>query len=298
MKDRQAPSKPPPLRIPILSAVLHCVSMTVIVFFRSSFGYAYLSPKSVFFAFSWAFTLFCIYAWHAPGAWPRYWLLCLSGLAAIILYVTHLITAFSRELYRTGAHDHDSGTPHALRLLRRAGKAASPAFRRNWHLWVEPGVVLLASLVLRYGVGERPLSLWLFMAAPCLWLKEALNAWYFVRHRKLHEDSREDAEDLFEDAAPPPATVEAPKPVAKEKVRRARVGGPSAADELAEHRFAQVLRLMPPYTLEDAERHYRQLVKEHHPDVSSDGKTSETTAAELNEAIAWFRRKAAESRKP
>lgn len=292
MKDRQVPSKPPQLRIPILSAVLHCVSMTVIVFLRSSFGYAYLSPKSVFFAFSWAFTLFCLYAWHEPGAWPRYWLLCVSGLAAIALYVAHLVTAFGRELYRSGEHDHDSGTPHALRLLRRAGKGTSAAFQRNWHVWSEPGMILLAGLALRYIAGERHLSMWLLVVAPCFWLKEVLNVWFQLRQLKRHEDSREDAEDIFEDAVSAAPVAAAPKPAGKEKIRRARAGSQSAADELAERRFAQVLRLMPPFTLEEAERNYRKLVKERHPDASENGEGSEAATAELNEAIAWFRAKA------
>lgn len=96
------------------------------------------------------------------------------------------------------------------------------------------------------------------------------------------------------DEAAPPAQdgVAAPKPAGKEKVRWARAGGQSAADELVERRFAQVLRLMPPFTLEEAERNYRKLVKEHHPDTADGGAENGAAAAELHQAIAWFRARA------
>ncbi len=292
MKDRQIEQSPPQLRIPFLSAFLHCVSMTVIVFLRSSFGFAYLRPKAVFFVFSWAFGLFCFYAWHEQAVWSSWWLTCFYGAAAIGLYLLHLLIAFFRELYRKGMHDHDSGTPHFLRILRLKAKPRGPLFEMNWVLWVEPSFVLLAGLVLRFVFAEGHLSTWFMLVSPCLCFKEALNFWFQLRQKKRHGDAGEDAVDIFDESPNKPA-VEAPKAVGKEKVRRARASANSAADELKDRQFAQVLRLMPPYTLEEAETNYRRLIKEVHPDPNQATPENNALAAELNEAIAYFRHRLA-----
>lgn len=290
MKDRQVEQSPPQMRVPIVSAVLHCVSMTVIVFLRSSFGFVYLRPKSVFFAFSWAFVLFFIYAWNEKHIWAEYSVMSLYGLAAVTLYFVHLLTAFFRELYRGGAHDNDSGTPHTIRALRIFGKPITPLFEKNWHIWAEPVFVLLSGLMLRFIFGEKHLSTWLMAVAPCLSFKEALNYWFQIRQKKRHRDSRDDAEDIFDDEPSAP-TVEAPKPVGKVKVKRARASGNSADDEIKQRQFAQVLRLMPPYTLEDAEQNYRKLIKEFHPDSNQSEPANTPLAAELNDAIEFFRQR-------
>ena len=41
--------------IPLISPLLHCTAMTGLVFLRRNFGYAFLRPKAIFFAFTWAF---------------------------------------------------------------------------------------------------------------------------------------------------------------------------------------------------------------------------------------------------
>lgn len=288
MKDRQVEQSPPQMRIPIVSAVLHCVSMTVIVFLRSAFGFVYLRPKSVFFAFSWAFVLFFIYAWHEKQVWAGYSIVCLYGMAAVALYFIHLLTAFFRELYRGGEHDHDSGTPHTLRLLRMFGRPVTPLFEKNWHIWAEPLLVLLAGLMLRFVAGERHLSTWFFVVAPCLCFKESLNYWFQIRQKKRHMDSRDDAGDIFDDTPATP-TAEAPKGIGKEKVKRARASTIAAADEVKERQSAQILRLTPPFNLDDAELNYRKLIKQCHPDANEETVENTALAAELNEAIEFFR---------
>lgn len=289
MKDRQVEQSPAQSRIPVVSAVLHCVSMTVIVFLRSSFGFGFLRPRSIFFAFAWAIILFSIYAWNEPTVWRQFWALCLFGLAAATLYFIHFFTAFFREIYREGAHDNDSGKPHSLRILGFLGRQASPKLQKNWHIWGEPLLVLVAGLLLRI-FGEHYLSAWLILCAPCLCLKEALNHWFQIRQKKRHRDSRDDAEDIFEDAEPP-KTTEAPKPVGKDKVKRPRASSLPAEEEIRERQFAQVLRLMPPYRLTEAEQNYRELIKRHHPDPSHETPESNAMSAELNDAITFFRKK-------
>ena len=221
MKDRQVEHTPAQSRIPFVSAFLHCVSMTVIVFLRSGFGYAYLRPKSVFISFSWAFLLFTTYAWLEPGKWRGNAVLCLFGLTAMLLYAVHLTAAFVSELRGNATHDNDSGTPHMLRLPRSAAVPQPDTFRAAWVMWAEPALVLLAAFVARWPLGATNLSTWFFLTAPCLWLKEFLNHWLQIRQQKRRHDSMEDAKDGLQGShaqtdVPPTATS------LKGKVRRKR----------------------------------------------------------------------------
>lgn len=290
MKDRQVPPSPAQMRIPFVSAILHCVSMTAIVFMRSAFGFAYLGPKSVFFAFTWAFGLFFIYAWAEKLIWGKYWAVCAFGLAAVVLYFVHFFTALLREIYRSGEHDNDSGTPHTIRFLRLTGKPPSAQFQMNWLMWVEPLLVLLGGFAL-FIAGEKFVSRWLLLVAPCLCLKEMLNFWFQIRQKKRHEDSRDDAGDIFDDATPNVPQTEAPKPVGKEKVKRSRATAATAAEEIQDRHYAQILRLLPPYTLEAAEMNFKTLIKQYHPDPNTVTPENNALSAELYEAIAHFRAK-------
>ncbi len=288
MKDRQPPSSAPNLRIPILSPVLHCLAMPVIVYLRSSFGFSYLRPRSVFFALSWAMALFCVYVWHEREVWGRYWAVCMFGAGAILLYWTHFLVAFFRELYRRGEHDHDSGTSHLLRLLRLRKKLFTPLFEMNWQIWAEPGLVLMMGIVLKLITGEKLLSSWLMITAPCLSLKECLNFWLQLRQKKRHEDAQEDAFELIgEDDAGSEGPI--PLPARHERVKRQRISGQSAEEELTIQRFSKLLHITPPFTLATAESSYRQLVKQ----FGGDGELTPDQAtkfSELNEAIAFFRK--------
>lgn len=285
MKDRQVHARPPALRIPIVSTVLHCVSMTTIVFLRSDFGYAYLGPKSIFLAFIYALILFAVYAWNEPEVWQIYWAFCGFGIAAALLYLTHLFTAITREIYRVGKHDHSSGISHMLRAIG-AKRWAKP----HMHIWVEPVIVILIAILLRTVWSETKLSGWLMLVAPSLAVKEALNLWFQLRQKKRHHDSQDDAIDIF-DEDPRMQEAEAPKAVGRERVKRPRTNKTSAEDDLKERHFAQILRLMPPYTLDAAEQNYRQLIKEVHPDPNEQNSHNNALAAQLNDAIAHFRAK-------
>ena len=46
---------------------------------------------------------------------------------------------------------------------------------------------------------------------------------------------------------------------------------------------------MPPYTLEQAETNYRALIRNCHPDAAGDNPIASNRAAELNEALDYFR---------
>ena len=195
MKDRQVEQSPAALRVPVASTVLHCISMTVIVFLRSGFGYAYFRPKSIFVAFAWAFILFSAYAWLEPGKWSANAAVCLYGIAVIVLYLLHFMWSFASELRGNATHDNDSGTPHTLRILSLLGKPVSPTGRNIWVIWIEPAAVLAIALVIQFVSSARNLSAWLILAACSLWLKESLNYWLQLRQRKRHKDTLDDAKE-------------------------------------------------------------------------------------------------------
>ncbi|MBK8091542.1 MAG: J domain-containing protein [Verrucomicrobiaceae bacterium] len=73
----------------------------------------------------------------------------------------------------------------------------------------------------------------------------------------------------------------------REKRQRANGAGGQGDDE---KRFAEVLRLMPPYSLQQAEQNYRALMKTCHPDPNDESVENNQRAAELNDAIEFFRR--------
>ncbi len=288
MIDRQPQPSTPLARIPFLSAVLHCIAMTVIVYLRFSFGFTYLRPRSVFFVFSWAFVLFFIYSWIEPGVWPEYRGVCLYGMGAVLLYLVNFVWAFFSELYEKGEREYYSGTSYPIRLMRLAGWFPSARLEMNWHIWVEPGLVLLAAAVLRLLFGERHLSTWLFVVAPCFCFKECLNYWFRIRQKKRGAEAIKEAEEQINTPANN-ADVAAPKAARKQNVKQQRAGTMSAAEELQERRFAALLEMEPPFSLEQAEQNYRRLIKDCHPDPNDDSAENNRQTAELNDAVEFFR---------
>jgi hypothetical protein len=217
MRDTHT-ERPSPGRIPVLSPIVHCVAMTALVFTRSSFGFVFLRPKSVFFAFSWAFILFTIFAWDDSNRWREYTPVCLFGIAAIALYWFHLLIAFSRELYRAGEHDHYSGTSHPLLLVRGV---TTPKFEMNLHLWGEPATVLLMAAILRFAFGEHRLSGWLVFVSACMFCAEGMNYWVGVRREKIRTDMVNDTQQGGE-LLPGRTENGEPMPTRKERVKRQR----------------------------------------------------------------------------
>ena len=160
---------------------------------------------------------------------------------------------------------------------------------RTVHLWIEPSLVLASATILAAFFDERVLSRWLLVVAPGFWLKEFLNYWYELRHEKKETDIKEDAEGkVIRQSGTPSVPMPSAGGRKKRVDRRNRPSESLSSDTAQELRFAEILRLMPPYRLEDAERNYRHLIKECHPDRGIAG--SEERAGELNEAIEYFRR--------
>lgn len=291
MKDRQSASAGALARIPILSPVLHWMALPVIVLLRSGFGFSFLGSKAVFLSCVWAAGLLFIYARIEPGAWTKWWAFASFGIAASVFYITHLLIAFSREKNRRAKHDYDAGTPHLLKLLGGAN-LHSPRLELAVHLWLEPAATVFAALVLRGVFSERILSGWLVLVAASLWLKAFINWWYGIRSEKKHSDIMEDAGEKVAESA---GGVSVPLPNAdgrKERVRKPRTEKPppvSPGKEETEWRFAQVLRLMPPYDLQQAERNFAALINNCRPGCSSETPIEPQSANELVEAIEYFR---------
>ncbi len=290
MKDKQVEPASTQARIPLLSAVLHCVSMPALVFLRVSFGFAYLGPKSVFFAFSWALVLFTIYAWNEAETWQDYHAVVFFGAGAGALYWIHLLTAIGREFGPDAEHDTFSGKSHLLRLGRSFGVATTSKAEAIVHTWIEPAAILLAAVALRVISGEQRLAKWLVLTAACLCAKEALNYWHHLRSRKRQRDIFGDADENVAAPGSGGQATEMPKGTRKGRAKRPR--NFTRGDEEAETRHAaDLLRMVPPYSLEKAEANYHGLIKLEHPDAQQGTEESNARTAELNGAIEYFRAK-------
>ena len=223
MKDKQIPLSNAEPRIFLVSAVLHCVCMTGLVFLRSSFGFGYLRPKSVFFAFSWAFILYAIYAWVTESVWREHRALIVFGASALCLYWLHLIIALIREWTESGEHEQYSGIPHPIRLMRLAGWTASTNLEANLRLWGEPATVLVLAVLFRLTLGRQGLLRWLLLLALCLWSKETFNRWSQLRLRKRQKDIFADTEETVEQSTVTHFATEPPKTTRKARIKRARI---------------------------------------------------------------------------
>jgi hypothetical protein len=277
--DDAVNQRPVPAPIPVLSPALHCVAMTALVYLRTSFGYTFLRPKSVFFALSWAFVLFVIMAWHEPDIWREYRAVCIFGAGAVILYWIHFSLTFSREWRRRAEDDPYPGTSHALRF------GFPVASEETLRFWLEPAAVLFASAALHVVAAERHLSTWLLFVAFCMVGREAINYWTGIRRQKVVGETIRKVQqqgDAVSDERPAP---EPPKPTRTEPVKQKR----NTREAGREERFAKILRLHPPYTLEKAEENFKTLVQLEHPDAHGNSPESNAVTAELNEAIQFFR---------
>jgi hypothetical protein len=284
--DDAVNQRPVPTPIPILSPALHCVAMTTLVYLRTSFGYVFLRPKSIFFAFSWAFVLAFIMACNEPAIWTEYRALAVFGAGAVALYWIHFSITFFHEWRKTAEPDQYPGTSHATLLLRLFGLPSPSA--GLLHFWLEPAAVLAVSAALRVAAGERHLSAWLAFVALCMFAREAVNYWTSIRKEKGVGETLRKVQEQSETLSGDRPVAEPPKATRTEPVKMKR--NTAHAEEAArEARFAKLLRLRAPYSLEKAEENYKTLIQLDHPDANDNSPESNTAAAELNEAVAFFR---------
>ena len=167
--DRQAGHSPPTSNIPIISTLLHVVSMSIIVFLRQGFGYSFMRPIRLFILFSWVTLLFTGFAWTSKEentVWLQSRTCCAFAAAALILFFYHCLACRMKEWLQKAPHDHFSGRS----LL--AWKEQSTA-----QLYIEP---ILAFSLGAFFFTKYPnsmfLGFWLMFAATCLSIKEALKS--------------------------------------------------------------------------------------------------------------------------
>ena len=289
MIDRQPKAPDPEPRIPFVSDLLHFVAMTALVWLRSSFGFVFLRSKAVFFAFSFAFILMEIIAWHTPFIWFYVRALCFFGTGTVILYWLHLLRSWCSEVLRSAGHDNYAGTPHSLRLLKWVGVKPSENLETAIYLGVEPVVVLIAALGFRLLFSANYLSLWLFVTAAAMGAKEGLNYWFELRRDKRGEQMVDDLKREAErKSGISTASSEPAKTTRKAAQNRPRARAGTTADE-EERRHAEVLQLPASYDLQIAEQHFRDLIKETHPDRHDNSDESTREASLLNDAVKYFR---------
>lgn len=279
MKDRQIRSDSAGAAIPLLSPILHVFTMPAIVLLRRNFGYLYLRPKSVFLSLCWAFGLFAVYSWYVPARWKGNAGLCWFSALAAIFYVVHLIRSVISQ-FNTAPHDQFSGKS----WLSASGM--KPTFIA---VWMEPIALLLGAIFSRSYLPGDPLGKYLLFAGGSLWLKESINHWASLRKTKRQVDVTEDADETMEkilDSGQAPGTPDfdgATRTTRKPRTRRERVSTQTTGD-LETH--ASILRMLAPYTLDQAEKNFRLLAKQQHPDNSQgDGQSMR----QLTEARDFFR---------
>lgn len=288
MKDRQTPTAIAQPSIPIVSPVLHWMAMPALVYLRSGFGYSFLRSRLIFLVSIYSCVAFAIYAYLGQGTWRQYWALVLFSMGASILYLLHLAAVLWREARSKASHDAYAGTSHFLRIPGLEFLMANDGFVMALHLWAEPLFTAFVATVLRLFLNERCLSGWLWCVAGAMAGKAFINYVYDIRAAKKREDIMEDAEDGMPQRA---GQHDAPLPNAGGRKPKGHYP-PNAtvvphADEL---RHSEVLRLMPPSSLEQAEQHYRELIKAYHTDTNPPTPENHRKSAELNEAIEYFRK--------
>lgn len=292
MKDTHV-DRPAPGKIPVISPVLHCVTMTALVYLRSSFGLALFRPRTIFFAFSFAVAVLDYIAWNEPDIWREYRAACIFSAGAVALYWLHFAVTFVREFgkKRDRKRDDYSGTSHAFRVLRSLGVSKRVA-ELSVYLCIEPATVLLVAAALRLAFHEQHLSASLFIVAPCMICKEGLNYWVETRRGNLLDDINEDAAELDKELGGSQTKAEAPEPTrtGKQTMKRTVVLSPEEEREL---RFADILGIAEPHDLEEAEANFRERIQLTHPDTHGNSPETHGRSVNLNEAIEFFRKKLA-----
>lgn len=285
MIDRQPIPGDTSGRVPVISPLLHGIAMTGVVFLRSSFGIVYLRDKSIFLSFGYVQLAFTVIAVLESGVFAHYRGEVIFGTAAALLYMMHLATAVIREMRKTGKHDQYSGTSHLLRFTRNPAESTE-----MWlHLVWEPALILIVALALRFFTNCRGTSNWLVLVAVALACKEMINYWSDLRRGKRGEDMRDDTKTAVTRNVSDVTTTQPGKTARKEKVKRRRAS--DEEENKAEARFAAILQMTPPYTLEQANQNYRDLIKECHPDTNEGSAENIERAAQLNKSLEFFRQK-------
>jgi hypothetical protein len=177
------------------------------------------------------------------------------------------------------------------------------------HVFLEPGLLLALGITAKIMLPSM-LGSWLILTAVALVLKELLNHWYHIRKIKEQDDKIGDAEDQMTDSlfANESLTPQPTKPksrststgrVPRQQVPRRHRSSSSEEDE----KFAAILEMDPPYTLEKARSQYHTLSKRYHIDTAENAdeavlEENEERLFQIQDAYTHFKRRFAAKNAP
>lgn len=255
MKDLQTRKRSADPYIPLVSPILHVMSLTVVVWLRRGFGFSYLRPLSIVGTITWVHLLFTVYALHTPTVWQRWGGFCLFGIFTAALYAGHYLFGFFKETAKKGSHDQHSGDSWLLCLLKAESKEKSAVILQ---VVAEPLLVLGVALLIGRGTFSSPISIWLKWAGYALFVKEGINYWYMIRGLKRTSDVKSDAEGLMVEG-------EARRGYLRNEGNQVHGAGflnlerDSAERGKRTIKYAQLLKMQPPYTVEKARQSFKEL---------------------------------------
>lgn len=273
MIEEQISAPLPSGKIPIISPILHCFAMPVIVFWRRNLGYSFLSPKSVFLSSIIGVLMLSYIVWNDPFFREKYLELAIFSLSASILYLVQLVRAISKQSTRTAEHDQDSGISRISVLL---SKFAKP--QRIIQGVIEPLFTIILGLFLRF----NPLGEILIFMGAAFALKELIRYWLTTRREKRMQDSLVDANTMVEKMKPVTKNARASDKGRTDEETHTRKFHKDAAEE---SHYAEILRLLPPYSIEGAEANFAALFESINPESPN----AKETIRRLDEAIGYFR---------
>ncbi|MEO5913318.1 MAG: hypothetical protein ABIS50_03725 [Luteolibacter sp.] len=185
--------------------------MPVLVFWRFNFGYAFLSPKSIFLSCIFASCLASYIVFHEAALTPVYGSTARFLLAAGGLYLVHFTIGVVSETRQRGKHDQYSGSSWLVHVLK-------PAVRGEFEGICQTTVEPFLTLVVATFFHAKPLGKVLVVCAAALALKELIRIWLDLRRKKRMQDSIDDAKDSMELSSPTSAKpVSATGRTAREK---------------------------------------------------------------------------------
>lgn len=280
--------KKPTSRIPVLSPVLHFVSMTVVVHLRHSFGFDYLGEKRWFVIPVWAFCSLFVIAWNTPLLWeispPLWWF----GVATVAAYLFHLLTAFIREPSKARERSKFSGKSHFSPICRAIETENTPAERLS-SLYLEPALVVAIAVLCRLILGDTLLPLWLLFAGLCLFAAEFFNYWFNEVRGPTVADELKDKLDAQSQKDSRNGKSDTLKPTREEESVPRRNVRP-VDEELEAKHYAKVLDMELPVRLEEVEVRFKALIKNEHGDRNAGSPEADRRSRELLEARDFFRR--------
>lgn len=198
MIDITPNNKPVADSIPVISPLLHWLSVPVLVFLRKRFGYDYLRPKLIFLTAIFCNVPLSYMVWNEPRLTPEFIDLSIFAILSSALYLIHLfVSAFALKFQRL-EHGHSSGDSLLLLLVPAARRKRLEAL---FYIAVEPAFISVAGAT----IYSRPLGKLLLLLAAAVFFKEFSRSWLTSRRKQTIKDQITGATDIvpIETTLPP-----------------------------------------------------------------------------------------------